>query len=543
MLSIATTSQIRKLESDWIGNCGNNWAQVLMELAGQQAAKVAYSVWLKKPEKVLIVCGTGNNGGDGLVIARYLHLWHVPISVALLSNKESGSPNEQMTTAEANANKTILKNLGVEIKALNPGSQLDVKDVALIVDALLGTGIDRAVAGSYKEIIEKINEIRLAKELTVMSVDVPSGVNSDSGQIMGTAITADITPTFGYLKAGLLCHPAVELCGQLHLIDIGLPPLGKRNPELNMTTVDYIASLIPERKADSNKGTFGTLLTVAGSNGMSGSAFLSSRSSLRSGAGLVFLATAKSVLDHLPPGEVIYKPLPETDKQSIDSTAVKDVLELLKTVSALVLGPGLTMHPQTIAFVKQFLQEFINIKDACPCLLDADALNALAQFPDIIGDKPKNMVLTPHPKELSRLIGKSTQEIQSDRLSVALAAAKKFGSVVVLKGAHSVIAAPDGRAFINPTGNASMAKAGAGDVLSGVIGGLLAQKIPTFEAAVAGTYIHGLAGEIASIELGMASVLANDISMNISGALDQINKKIPSVYEKSIFKWTDAISS
>ncbi len=539
MLRVATVEQIRKLEADWITGCGDSWGQVLMELAGQQAAKIAYNAWLERPGIVMIVCGGGNNGGDGLVIARYLHLWEVPVAVFLVGSPKEPGHEQQMTTEEANVNKTIAKNLGIEIKSLSRAAELNLTEATVIVDALLGTGLDRQVVGLFKEVIDRINDARLARELSILAVDVPSGVNSDNGQIMGVAIKADITATFGYLKSGLLCHPAADLCGDLHLIDIGLPPLGDSSPEIALSTVNYIASLIPERMADSNKGTFGTLLTIAGSNGMSGAAFLSSRSSLRAGAGLVLLATAKSVLEHLPPGEVIYKPLPETDKQSIDLAAVKEVFELVKTSSALVFGPGLTLHPQTIAFVRQFLQEFLKSKNSLPCLIDADALNALAQFPEIMRTDVKSMVLTPHPKELSRLTGQSTQEIQSNRIISALDAAKKFGAVVVLKGAHSIVASPDNRVFINPTGNASMAKAGAGDVLSGIIGGLLAQKLSPFTAAVAGTYIHGLAGEIASVELGMASVLANDISMNVASALEQIINKEPSTFEEIIFEWMD----
>jgi len=537
MLNVATTNQIRKLEADWISSCEASWGQVLMELAGQQAAKVAYHMWLNKPGKVAIVCGNGNNGGDGLVIARYLHLWQVPVTVGFIGAKIDKSEH-QMNSKEAQINKNIAKKLEIEMKLLDKASALDFKGITLVIDALLGTGLDRPVNDLYKDVIERINDTRLAKELAVLAVDVPSGINTDTGQIMGGAIRADTTATFGYLKAGLLCHPAAELCGELNLIDIGLPPLGKRSPEISLSTVDYIWSLIPERKANSNKGTFGTLLTIAGSTGMSGAAFLSSRSSLRAGAGLVFLATAKSVLEHLPPGEVIYKPLPETDEQSIDSTAVKEALELVKTASAIVLGPGLTTHERTVLFIREFLSALIAKADSPHCLIDADALNALSKFPEIIEHKVKPFVLTPHPKELSRLTGQTVQEIQTDRITAALKAANKFGSVLVLKGAHSIIASPDGRVFVNPTGNASMAKAGAGDVLSGIIGGLLAQNLPPFEAAVAGTYIHGLAGEIASLELGMASVLANDISMNISGALDHINNNEPSAFEEAVFAWT-----
>ncbi len=537
MLSVATTSQIRKLESDWISKCDSNWGQVLMELAGQQTAKLAYNHWLNKPGRVLVVCGGGNNGGDGLVIARYLHLWQVPVSLNFIDSKGQAA-EFVMSTKEANTNKSIARVLGIEMKVIQKASSLDTKGTTLIIDALLGTGVDREVEGLYKDVIERINEIRLAQELRVIAVDVPSGINTDNGQTMGTAIKADATATFGYIKCGLLCHPAAELCGELSLIDIGLPPLGSRAPEVYLSTIGYVSALIPERKANSNKGTFGTLLTIAGSAGMTGAAFLSSRSSLRVGAGLVLLATAKSVLEHLPPGEVIYKPLPETAQQTIDDTAANEVMEYMKTASAIVLGPGLTTNVNTVLFVKQVLTQLVAKKDKLPCLIDADALNALSTFPEIMDIKEKPFVITPHPKELSRLTGQSTQEIQADRISAALKAASKFGCIVVLKGAHSIVANPDGRVFVNPTGNASMAKAGAGDVLSGVIGGLLAQKIEPFLAAIAGTYIHGLAGEMASLELGMSSVLANDISMNISGALEQITNKEPSTFEETLLEWT-----
>lgn len=536
MLSVATTSQIRKLEADWIAKCDSNWGQVLMELAGQQSARIAYEIWVQKPGKVVIICGSGNNGGDGLVIARYLHLHKVPVTINFINAK--GQKNEfQMSTKEANTNKAIAQNLGIEMRLIDKAQSLDFNGASLVVDALLGTGVDRQVEGLYKEIIDCINENRTAKELYVLAVDVPSGVNTDTGQIMGTAIKADTTATFGYVKAGLLCHPAAELCGNLRLLNIGLPKLEKGEPAIYLGTAEYISSLIPSRKANSNKGTFGTLLTVAGSAGMTGAAFLSSRSSLRVGAGLVLLATAKSVLEHLPPGEVIYKPLAETEENSIDSKGVGDAIKYSKKSSAIVLGPGLTTNTGTVFFVKEFLTKIMAEKEMLPCLIDADALNALSTFPEIMNSKPKPFVLTPHPKELSRLTGQSTQDIQADRIKAALEAAKKFGCILVLKGAHTVIANPNGQIFVNPTGNASMAKAGAGDVLSGIIGGLLAQKVDPFDAAIAGAYIHGLAGEIASLELGMSSVLANDISLSIAGAMERIAAKKQSAFEETLLRW------
>ena len=272
MLSVATTSQIRNLEADWISKCDTNWGQVLMELAGQQAAKLIYRQWLLKAGRVLIVCGNGNNGGDGLVIARYLHNWQVPVIINFVDAKRQ-TAECKMSTKEASVNQAIAKSIGIETNVVDKVSALDIKDAALIVDALLGTGVAREVEGLYKEIIDCINETRLAKNVLVVAVDVPSGVNTDDGQIMGTAIVADNTITFGYIKVGLLCHPAAELCGNLHLIDIGLPALTERTPDISLSTVDYVSSSIPERKANSNKGTFGTSLTIAGSIGMSGSAF------------------------------------------------------------------------------------------------------------------------------------------------------------------------------------------------------------------------------------------------------------------------------
>jgi len=490
-----------------------------MELAGAGAAKNAYSMYLEEPGPVFIFCGTGNNGGDGLLVARFLKLWAVPVEVFLVSKNKTGAKpstsSQTMSSEEAQTNYRLAQALAVPIKQVDDPAKIDLHSPALIVDALFGTGLDRPLEGIYKDLIDRLNK----SGKKILAIDIPSGVNSDSGQEMGVAIKATRTVTFGYLKTGHLCHPGAALSGSLRLIDIGLSKLPEEAPVVSLTTAEHVHSLVPERKEDSNKGTYGTLLTVAGSLGMSGATVLSAESALRVGTGLCILATPKSLVTALPPREVIYKPLKETDKQSIHPDAIEELEEDLKKASALVLGPGMSMHPQTVQFVQEFVAKTLNRLTDLPCVIDADALNAISTNTDCLTSKRHKFVLTPHPKELSRLIKSSTQEIQADRINMCLKAAKQLGCVVILKGSFSVIADPDGNVFINPTGNASMAKAGAGDVLSGVVGGLLAQGLTPLNAAVAGAYIHGRAGELASNSLGMAGVLAGDISDFIADAL------------------------
>jgi NAD(P)H-hydrate epimerase len=505
-----------------------------MELAGAGAAKVAYSMFLEEPGPVYIFCGSGNNGGDGLVLARFLKLWQVPVEIFLVGKSKggakSGAPSHTMSSEEARINYALAQSLKIPLQEVDSPSKIDLKAAALVVDALFGTGLDRPLEGIYKDTIDRLNE----SGKRILAIDIPSGVNSDTGQIMGAAIQAAQTVTFGYLKTGHLCHPGAALRGSLKLIDIGLPNTLEEEPVVSLTTAEHVRSLVPERKEDSNKGTFGTLITVAGSLGMSGATVLSAESALRVGAGLCILATPKSLITALPAREVIYKALKETDKQSIHPGAIEELDEALKKAAAVVLGPGMSTHPQTVQFVQEFVAETLNRLSDLPCVIDADALNAISTNTDCLTSKRHKFVLTPHPKELSRLLKVSTETIQADRINMCLKAAKQLGCVVILKGAFSIIANPEGKVFINPTGNSSMAKAGAGDVLSGVVGGLLAQGLVPMDAAVAGAYIHGRAGELASNSLGMAGVLAGDISDFIADALLSIEHGLGTELENSL---------
>lgn len=529
-LRVPTTAQIRALESAYIneiGKLGSNWGQTLMEVAGRGAALTALGLWDANPGHVAVFCGRGNNGGDGLVVARYLTLWGVPCSVYLYGQDDDKDEANVMASVESQTNFKIFEGIGGDVHFIDADDEGDAlrsicATSTLIVDALFGTGLTRVVEGQAKKIIEAINN----SFRPVLAIDLPSGVNSDTGQPMGTAVRASRTVTFGFVKPGHLNHPGAELCGDLYLVDIGLPDFGNlpeylshldEKPHIYITTCGAVQSVLPYRPDNSHKGTFGHVLTIAGSLGMSGAGVLAATSALKVGAGLSYLATPKSLINAVPAEELVQKALPETETQSISAAALKEVTEMAGKTSSVVLGPGLSQAPDTIKFVHDLLDLIHK-----PCVLDADALNALAEKPEAMPADARHIVITPHPLELSRLTGIPVNELLADRVKAALDAAKRFNCVVVFKGAHSLIANADGDVYINPTGNSGMATAGSGDVLSGIIGGLMAQGLSAFDAACAGVYIHGKAGDIAAASLGAAGIVAGDIRASIPLALMSI---------------------
>lgn len=536
---IPTTVQTRKLEQDWIAKCDPNWGQVLMEVAGRGAAEAAFEAWDERRGSVAIFCGRGNNGGDGFVVARYLHLWGVPVHVWLVGNtKGRGAGLDQsMTTPEASTNRDILKKLDVEVRTFSadlasnffdtPDGKALSSSVSVVVDALLGTGIDREVDSMFLHAIEMIN----GADATVIAVDLPSGINSENGQVMGAAVQAHATVTFGHVKPGLLNFPGAQYAGELRVIDIGLPTPAEEKPVIRLTSVERVNDILPIRETNSHKGTFGYLLTIAGSLGMSGATMMATESAMRVGTGLCVLATPASLVPHLPAGEIIYRPIAETDEKTISAKAFWDLEKDLEKATAIVLGPGLSTNEETVAFVAKFLSKVLDRSTDVPCLIDADGLNCIAENTKVFPEDARHIVLTPHPKELARLLDVSTSEIQKDRVGSAMKAAEEFGCIVVLKGAHSVVADPDGNVFINPTGNPGMATAGCGDVLSGIIGGLLAQGVAPFEAAIAGVYLHGRAGDIAAHTTGAASVMAGDLVRNIPDAILSVQDELASELE------------
>ena len=520
---ILSSSQLRTLEAAWISTCASYWGVVLMEVAAIKAARVALDLWHENPGTVVVLCGRGNNGGDGLVVARHLHKHGIRVSVFMVEG--SG----KAPSAECSTNQKILDLLGTDVQTASASDLEPVKSAlgqsSLIIDALLGTGLDRQVDGVLSDLIKLINE----SEKTVLAIDVPSGINADTGQIMGGAVKAQSTVTFGFLKAGLLCHPGALLAGRVRLADIGLPSIDRlpesmadlesqlERPSWWLAGADQVKEWLPERPEDSHKGSYGRLLAIAGSTGMTGAATLSSQAALRSGAGLCVLATPRSVLAQIPPSEVICRPLSETGAGTISGAAGKDLENELETATAVIVGPGMSSNVETTRFVQQFVSTL-----KTPCVIDADGLNAISQNPKQSFGQPHQFVLTPHPKELARLLGMSTAEIQSNRIGAAEKAVEKYGCTVVLKGAHSVVATCDRQVYIVPTGNPGMATAGSGDVLTGIIGGLIAQGMKPQYAAVSGTYIHGAAGDIAADQLGKDGLIASDIMEAVPVALKML---------------------
>lgn len=474
-----------------------------MEVAGLAAAQVAASmVEAGDFGLVSVVCGRGNNGGDGFVVARHLERWAIETQVFLVGDL----PKEG---SEADVNMRILESIGREVQIIKPRDldqlQAELSHSALIVDAILGTGMDRNVDGAYADVIDIINY----SHVPVLAIDIPSGINADTGAVMGTAIEADATVTFGHLKAGLLHYPGAQHAGEIVLVDIGLPEPKAgtaHDTEWFLATYPEIAGWLPSRSADANKGSMGRLLCVAGCHRMTGAAMLAARASMRTGLGISVLATTASALSTAPPEEIIYFPLPETESGSIASSAIGEFANQLERATAYLIGPGMTEHDDTVKFV----HEFVGMIDK-PAVIDADALNAISRNPELKIGNASECVLTPHPKELSRLLGISTAEVQADRIAAAEKARDKFGCSVVLKGAHSVVATIDGTTWIIPCGNPGMATAGTGDVLAGIIGGLLAQGVPAQHAAIAGTYLHATAGDLAAFTHGEDGMVASSI--------------------------------
>lgn len=473
---------------------------VLMENAG---LAVAQEVWIAlgavPDRRVAVLVGPGNNGGDGLVAARHLHEWGAEVTVVLLSTRTDDDPNLQQ-----------VRELGVQVTDAKEGADA-IDGTEAIVDGVLGTGRARPIEGVFADVLNRVSRARQrVVKPSVIAIDLPTGVDCDTGAADAHAVAADTTVALGVSKVGLHTQPGADYAGRVEVVDIGLPQDAVEALPTELLNPRWVRSRWPARPASGNKGTFGRVLVVAGSQLYTGAARLASLAALRAGAGLVTLACPASVQALVAPdaSEVTYLPLPETNG-SVAAEAAIDVARALPQYDALVLGPGLGQGPAQQSFVRQLL---CSLDDgAPPVVIDAGGLNNLAKLPSWWERVNAECVLTPHPGEFSRLTGKPIADIQLDRLALARAAAKRWKQTVVLKGAYSVIAAPDGVAAINPYANPALAIAGTGDVLSGVIGGLLAQKVSVYSAACCGAYVHAAAAEGLRGETGDGGMLAGDL--------------------------------
>lgn len=435
-------------------------------------------------KRIYICCGKGNNGGDGFALARLLTEKSAQVMIILAYE---GNTNQGL----ASQNLQLATRFGVQTKTWNELDSKELQEADIIVDALLGTGAVGKPTGPLAEVIAAINQ----STRPVVAVDIPSGVVVDTGQVNEIAIKADLTVTFGLPKPGLLCFPGAENVGELVIRHIGFPRqlLEDEDLSLNFLTDCDIRKLLPKRPITAHKGNNGHLLVVGGSTGMTGAAVLASLAGLRVGCGLVTAGVRQDLSISEKPAEVMLMPWPEL-------TRTWDRFQ------SFVFGPGLTRLEDGESFLFELLEHA-----QAPLVIDADGLNLLAANPKLSKQFRQPIVLTPHPGEMARLTGVPVSEIQSDRITVARRFASEWKVTVVLKGARTIIAAPDGRAFINPTGNPGMATAGTGDVLAGMIGGFIAQGVEATNAAIIGAYLHGLAGDIAATQLGPIGIIASDL--------------------------------
>lgn len=496
-----TRDQIRKYDKLAIEELGIPGV-VLMENAGRHAAEVAMT--LCKSKRVGVVTGPGNNGGDGYVIARHL------INEGLEVNTYITVP-ETKIKGDALINYKILKSMGAPVfDYSNPKHLLELKQNLLsdgfVVDALLGTGVSKKVEGHIADVIDLIND----SLLPVLSVDIPSGLDTDTGRPWGRAVRAIATVTFGHMKKGLVLYPGAELCGELYVVPIGVPAdISERaRYEGAMLDSSRVKSLLPSRNPDVHKGVFGHLLVVAGSLGKTGAAAMVGRAAMRSGTGLVTIATTEVAQPVLEAKccEAMVDHLVERTDAPLTEKNMRRVGRLLEGKKAIAVGPGLSTAPGISALLIKMLQ-----MAEVPAVVDADGVNILAADPSGAGRITAPMVMTPHPGEMARLVNKTVANVQADRIGVAREAAAWHRVVMVLKGAHTVIAAPDGRVFVNPTGNPGMASAGMGDVLTGMIGGFLAQGLEPLSAAILGVYTHGLAADRVAARLSQTALIASDV--------------------------------
>ncbi|MFW5885486.1 MAG: NAD(P)H-hydrate dehydratase [Halanaerobium sp.] len=489
---------------------------LLMEAAAYGTAELAAEITekefkskTKKQLKLTVLVGKGNNGGDGLAAARILKNWGFEPKIILSTAGEALKGVNKKNFELACLNKIDYYNFndlkGTEFLNL-------IKNSDLIIDALLGTGIKGELRGSIKKIIEQIEQKLDFKPLT-LAVDIPSGIIGKTGMVAGKAIRADYTATMAAYKRGLLLYPGRDYAGKIRIVDIGIQPetIKKNGDRLKAFTRQEALRLIPERKSDGHKGSFGKAAVLAGSRGMTGAPLLSTEAALRSGAGLVYLLIPDAVeaLTSVQLKEVVGIPLPSKNG-IISAESFKQLQQFAEKVDLLAAGPGLGNNSEVVDLIESILKNL-----ELPLILDADAVNSIQNL-DLLKNYKGELILTPHPGEMSGLTGKSVKEINNNRLEIARNFAREYKVNLILKGAATITAAPDGRAYINTSGCSGMATAGSGDVLTGIISALRVQGVEAFEAAALAVYLHGRAGEFAAAKKSNFSLIASDITQNLS---------------------------
>lgn len=502
-MKLVTAEQMRSIDRETIDNQGIPGDQ-LMENAGRGIAERLQSLLIdaSSGDAVAIFCGKGNNGGDGFVVGRYLYQAGAKVSIYFLGPLDNLSKDTRLNFDRA-------AGVGVDLIELNSIDDLPAKlETDCIIDAIFGTGFTGAMRSLTAELIDYIN---LQPERTI-AIDLPSGVNADSGQVEGVAVQANHTFTLALPKYGLYVTPGREMAGAVMTVPIGIPEVvvDSLGLKVDLITPEQVVALIPRRKPDGHKGDFGKLFVLAGSTGMTGAAAMTAKSAFRSGCGTVKIGCPHTALPLIAMSilEATTWPLPDVAKKgALSLRALGEVRKLATQHDAVAVGPGIGTHHETSELIRRFIVD----RDQ-PMVIDADGLNALVGHADILTQIKVPPVLTPHPGEFCRLSGlDSIPDSIHERIQIAQQFASKHQVILVLKGSPTIVADLKGDCFLNPTGNSGMATGGSGDVLTGVIGSFLAQGVKPLDAALIGVFVHGLAGDLAADQLTQRSVIAGDL--------------------------------
>ena len=510
---LTTAQQMKQLDQRAIQDFGLP-GSVLMENAARGTVQVIQSQY-PQTRSMAVLCGKGNNGGDGLVIARYFHSLGLKVRVYLAGPKSGLKGDAALQLLLTDKLKVPLVELTDKMDL--PALRQELLHNDLLVDALLGTGLEKKVQGIFREVILLMNELPIPK----IAIDIPSGLSSDSGQPLGLCTQADLTVTFGLPKIGQILFPGCRFVGRLFVVDIGIPPIFHPAPKerVELLEPNILAPFLPKRDPEGHKGLYGHVLVLAGSKGKTGAAAMTCLGALRAGAGLVTLGIPESLntIMEIKLTEPMTEPLPEGESGTLGPKALKRIQSLCEGKKALAIGPGLSQSLGTKSLVQALLRRLRDI----PLVIDADGLNALAEAPEGLKTLTGRAILTPHPGEMSRLSGQPIKAIQADRIQTARAFSRKYGVVVVLKGARTVIADPEGPVYLNPVAHSILASGGTGDILTGLILGFLSQGLPLTEAACLGVFLHGQAGAWLARERGGQGILASELLEKIPGLLSQ----------------------
>jgi hydroxyethylthiazole kinase-like uncharacterized protein yjeF len=515
---VVTSEQMREMDRLTIQKYGTQ-SLTLMERAGAAVVKAIVERFAEPASKgVLIVAGKGNNGGDGFVVGRLLRQQRVPCEIALLAKRnEISSDAAHNLEAYLTAGGKLVDIDADRLALLNDS----IAGKGLLVDAILGTGTKNEIRGIYAEAIRAMNQ----SGLSIVAIDIPSGLDADKGTPLGACVQAAMTVALAYPKLGQVIHPGLEHVGELVVADIGIEPAAVTEvaPSAVLLTLEGVRPLVPVRKPDSHKGTYGHVVVIAGSRGKTGAAILASRACMRAGAGLTTLAAPRSLNDIFAGAliEVMTEPLRDTAEEEIESLTDDEWRRLLERKTVALFGPGIGVTDCTRNNLRWLLRHL-----SIPWVIDADGLNNLALDLDRLRKARTAPILTPHPGEMGRLIGKDAASVNKDRIGVARTFAIEHRCYVVLKGARTVLATPAGKISINPTGNPGMASGGMGDVLAGILTALLAQSLSPEEAMKLAVYLHGFVADGIAAERGMLGMIASDIIDGLPAGLHSLSATV-----------------